>query len=55
MIEENLEHASLAPKASLTYERACLTISTDELATLLEAVIGLSSSFILGSSPEADT
>ena len=39
---------------SSTYERACPTVSTNELATRLEAVIGLSSSFILGSS-EADT
>jgi hypothetical protein len=38
-IEENPQYALLAPK----------------IATLLEAIIGLSSSFILGSSPEADT
>jgi len=54
IIEENPQHVSLAPKTSPTYERACPTISTNKLATPLEAVIGPSSSFILGSLPEAD-
>jgi hypothetical protein len=54
-IEENPQHASPAPKMSPTYERACPAVSTDELATPPEAVIGPSSSFILGSLPEADT
>jgi hypothetical protein len=45
---------SLAPETSPTYKRACSAISANKLATLLESVIGPSSSFIIGSSPEAD-
>jgi hypothetical protein len=54
-IDENSQHASPAPETSPTYERACPAVSADELATPPEAVAGPSSSFILGSSPEADT
>ena len=45
---------SLALEISLTHERAYPIISTNELATPLKAVIRLSSSFIIGSSPEVD-
>jgi hypothetical protein len=54
-MEENPQYALLAPETSLTYERACPTVSADEFATPLEPVIGPSSSFIVGSLPEADT
>jgi hypothetical protein len=54
-IEENPQHVSPAPKTSPAYERVCSAVSADELATPPEAVTGPSSSFILGSSPEADT
>jgi hypothetical protein len=53
--EENPQHASPAPETSPTHERACPTVSANELATPSEAVTGPSSSFIVGSSPEADT
>jgi hypothetical protein len=46
---------SLALKMSLTYKRACLIVFANKLATLLKAVKGLSSSFIIGLSPEANT
>ena len=45
---------SLALETSLTYKRACLAISANKLATLLEAITGLSSSFIIGLLPKAD-
>ena len=54
-MEENPQHASPAPETSPTYERACPAVSADELATPSEPVAGPSSSFIVGSSPEADT
>jgi hypothetical protein len=54
-MEENPQHASLVPETSQTYERACPAISTNELATPSEPVIGPSNSFIVGSSPGADT
>ena len=52
--EENPQHASLAPETPLTYESACPTVSTNELATPSEAITGPFSSFIIGSSPKAD-
>jgi hypothetical protein len=45
---------SLALETPLTYKSACPAISANELATLLKAVIGPSSSFIIGLSPKAD-
>ena len=53
--EENPQHASPAPETPPTYESACPAVSANELATPSEAVTGPSSSFIVGSSPEADT
>jgi hypothetical protein len=38
----------------LTYKSACPTISINKLATLLEAIIGLFNSFIIGLLPKAD-
>jgi hypothetical protein len=52
--EENLQYTLLAPKTPLTYKSAYPTIFANKLATLLKAVIGLSSSFIIGLLPEAD-
>jgi hypothetical protein len=52
--EENPQYASPAPETPLTYKSACPTVSTNELATLSEAVTGPSGSFIISSSPEAD-
>ncbi|KAH6700671.1 hypothetical protein BKA61DRAFT_620952, partial [Leptodontidium sp. MPI-SDFR-AT-0119] len=54
-IEENPQHVSPAPDTSPTDGRACPAVSADELATPSEPVTGPSSSFSLGSSPEADT
>ncbi|PVH71241.1 hypothetical protein DL98DRAFT_597090, partial [Cadophora sp. DSE1049] len=51
-IEENPQHASPDPDTSPIYGRACPAVSADEPATPSEPP---SSSFILGSSPEADT
>jgi hypothetical protein len=53
-IEDNLQHALPAPQTSLTYETD-LAVSVADLATPPEGVTGLANSFILGSSPEADT
>jgi hypothetical protein len=39
---------------SLTYKRACSTIFTNKLITLLEPIIELSSFFIIDLLPEAD-
>jgi hypothetical protein len=38
----------------LTYKRACPTISTNKLTTLLEPIIRLSSFFIIGLLPEVN-
>ncbi|KAG9229916.1 hypothetical protein BJ875DRAFT_521667 [Amylocarpus encephaloides] len=54
-MEEKAQRASQAPETSPTYERACPTVSADELATPSEPITGPSSSFIVGSSHEADT
>merc|ERR1712144_136400 len=51
-IEENPQHGSPAPDTSSIYGRACPAVSADEPATPSEPP---SSSFILGSPPEADT
>jgi len=44
----------LAPETSLTYKRDYLAIFANKLATLLKAVIGLFSSFIVSLSLEAN-
>jgi hypothetical protein len=52
--EENPQYILLPLETSLTHKSACPAVSANKLATPLEAVIGLSSSFIIGLSPEAD-
>ncbi|PVH70493.1 hypothetical protein DL98DRAFT_577855, partial [Cadophora sp. DSE1049] len=54
-IEENPQHVSPAPDTSPTDGKACPAVSADKLATPSEPVTRPSSSFSLGSSPEADT
>ncbi len=53
--EENLQYILPPLEISLTHESTYLTIFANELATPLEAIIGLSSSFIIGLLPKANT